>query len=294
MKALQEKILSWYKENGRSLPWRKTHDPYTIMLSEMMLQQTQVSRVLDKMPIFLAQFPDIHSIAYASRAELIRAWSGMGYNNRILRFQQLAIIIVNEHKGIFPHTIQELEALPGVGKYTAHAVASFAFLQKVPVVDINVRRVYSRIFWRQKTFEDLVEEKAIWEIAPTLLPTNSYDYNQALMDLGALICTKSRPLCLKCPVSSLCQSASRLVKGKLERRVEPNRRGVPNRIYRGKIVEYLRSCKEYTSALQIAAAVVPEFKDGEKEWLLTLVRALQKDGLVTVEEKQGTLRIKLP
>ncbi len=280
--------MLWYKENGRDLPWRKTHDPYTILVSELMLQQTQVDRVVVKLPLFIKKFPSFSSLAAASVSEVIRAWQGMGYKNRIMRFQKVAQQVVSKYEGILPSDPLVLETLPGIGKYTAHAVACFAFNAQVPVVDINVRRIYSRVFYKQKFFHNLISEEEAWKKAEELLPKQAYDFNQALMDIGSTICKATAPKCMKCPIASHCKSANRLIQGIRTTSAEPNRDGVPNRIYRGKIVEYLRNHGR-GKTITIAKSVVPGYTVKEQDWLICLIRALIKDGLIT--EKEGMLSL---
>ena len=182
-------ILHWYKKNGRDLPWRTTKNPYRILLSEIMAQQTQVNRVAQFYLTWLKEFPTLSLLARATKADVLRRWSGLGYNSRALRLHELAKRLSENSGGRLPRTIEELRALPGVGKYTAHAIACFAFGASVPVVDVNVRRIFSRVFWNARSAADVKPEKEIWTLAEKFLPRkNAAEWNQALMDMGALVC----------------------------------------------------------------------------------------------------------
>jgi A/G-specific adenine glycosylase len=237
-------ILRWYTRQGRSLPWRLSAgqagnitNSYRILISEIMLQQTQVSRVLVKYPEFLKSFPTLRSLANAEQKDVVLAWRGMGYNNRAVRLHKLANVVVEQHRGRIPKTVDELLALPGVGRYTANAMLSSAFGAQRPVVDVNIRRVLSRLFWRMKSTIAMQPERVIWLLAEELLPNgNAYNWNQALMDFGATVCTARNPSCMTCPVSGLCCSVSSMKREvKAKPRNELSMDGLPNRFYRGRI-----------------------------------------------------------
>jgi A/G-specific adenine glycosylase len=266
------------------MPWRKTKNPYRILLSEIMLQQTQVSRVLQKYPDFLKKFPGFRALAKARTSEVIVAWRGMGYNNRAVRLQRLAQMVVNKYGGQLPAEVAELDALPGVGRYTAHALACFAFGQSVPVVDTNVRRVLQRLF--PKTFR----KEGDWETARQVLPKrSSYNWNQALMEFGALVCTAAAPKCDFCPVRRFCPSAFPLrhrVRNNSSA-VEPKYDGLPNRIYRGRIIEALRDSGRSISTLRIGQAVKPAYRKKDEEWLFALLKKLQKEGLIELKKNRS-------
>jgi A/G-specific adenine glycosylase len=288
------RVLRWYRKNGRQLPWRNEENPYRILVSEVMLQQTQVSRVLTKYPRFLEQFPSLKRLANARTSDVIKAWEGMGYNNRALRLQKLAVTVLDEHQGRIPGNIQELEALPGIGRYTAHALACFSFGQQVAVVDTNIKRVLTRLRSLQSRNQEPKEED-IWELAESLLPRQrAHDWNQALMDLGATICTAARPKCDLCPVVDLCPSAHRVSQRKRATRTpEPGRDGIPNRIYRGRTIQALRELKTPGGITRFALArrIKPDFTSIDRRWLESLIRGLQKDGLIHI--RAGN-RISLP
>ncbi|HTP14083.1 MAG TPA: A/G-specific adenine glycosylase [Bacteroidota bacterium] len=249
-----------------------------------MLQQTQVSRVAEKYPRFIKRFPSFSSLARARVSTVIRSWQGMGYNNRAVRLHRLARTVVSDHRGELPDNIGELLSFPGIGRYTAHAVACFAFHRHLPVVDTNIRRVLSRVF------PDQAKRNDMWDLATVALPQrNASGWNQALMDLGSTICTSARPRCAGCPVSRLCPSAFR-VKGirPATTRPEPSRDGLPDRIYRGRIVELLRNHpgSRRTSVSTIGRRIKPSFSRRDEAWLIRLMKRLERDGLVHLKNSK--------
>lgn len=191
--------------NGRTLPWRETQDPYRILVSEFMLQQTRVATVLPYYNEWLRRFPNFESVARASKNGVLHSWQGLGYYSRACNLHAAAKVVVKKHRGHLPQCIDKISALPGVGRYTANAIASFAFDQPVPVVDANIARVLARLFNFQKPIDTAAGRQAIWEKAALLLPKrNAREYNSALMDFGALICVARRPKCDRCPVHQFC------------------------------------------------------------------------------------------
>lgn len=197
--SFTRKLLAWYKRNARVLPWRKTRNPYAILVSEFMLQQTQVSRVLEYFPRFMARFPTITSLAGAGPKAVMEEWDGLGYYARARNLHKLAREVTRRLDGNVPDSPEDLRTLPGVGRYTAGAVACFAYEKAVPTVDTNVRRVLERAF----AAED------VWELAAKLVPKKgerAWRFNQALMELGALVCTARKPKCPECPVRSDCRA----------------------------------------------------------------------------------------
>jgi len=291
-------VLRWYRQHQRELQWRTTRNPYHILVSEIMLQQTQVDRVKQKLPRFLRQFPTLSRLARATRADVVRAWRGMGYNNRAVRLRDLAVTVQNEHKGQIPRDPEQLRKLPGIGPYTAHALLCFAFGKRVPVVDVNIRRVLSRIFFPMKHSADLVSDRDIWDIAERVLPRDVYHWNQALMDLGATICTARTPACERCAVSRYCFSRTsvRLWKHHTGRKLmkrEPAYAGIPHRIWRGRIVEALRNVngQRMIRLEALGTEIKPDFRTSEVPWLRSLVDALVNDGIAetTTSGKTGTM-----
>ncbi|MGH9648770.1 MAG: A/G-specific adenine glycosylase [Bryobacteraceae bacterium] len=197
-------LLSWYGRNKRDLPWRRTRDPYAIWLSEIMLQQTRVAAVLEHYRAFLKLFPDISALAAASEDAVLAAWSGLGYYRRARMLRECAREMLKEHGGRFPQTADALLQLPGIGRYTAAAIASIAFGEPSAVVDGNVDRVLQRIVGRS------LEAAESWKRAQDLLsPSRPGDFNQAMMELGATVCLPRDPLCAACPVRSLCATRAR-------------------------------------------------------------------------------------
>jgi A/G-specific adenine glycosylase len=197
--SFTRKLLAWYKRHARVLPWRETRNPYAILVSEFMLQQTQVSRVLEYFPRFMARFPTIGSLAGAGPKAVREEWDGLGYYARARNLHRLAREVTRLHDGRLPDKPEELRTLPGVGRYTAGAVACFAYEKAVPTVDTNVRRVLERAF----------APRDVWELAAKLVPKNgerAWRFNQALMELGALVCTARKPKCPECPVRNDCRA----------------------------------------------------------------------------------------
>ena len=247
---LHAALAPWYAAHARDLPWRRTRDPYAILVSEVMLQQTQVARTVPTYVAFLAAFPTLGALAAAPVADVIRAWSGMGYNARAVRLHRLAVEVVAEHGGKLPRTAEGLRALPGVGPYTATAVACFAFGASEPVLDTNVYRVLSRVA-HGITPPSRVE---LEPLARALLPgpgapLDASAWAQALMDVGATVCSVSAPACGDCPLEPHCAAAPALAREDSPRALAessvpyaPKQRPFAGstRFYRGRIVAALR------------------------------------------------------
>lgn len=198
-------LLRWYDAHKRDLPWRRTRDPYRIWVSEIMLQQTRVGAVVDYYERFLDRFPTIHTLARARTASVLAVWSGLGYYRRARAMHAAAKNIVRDHAGLLPSTSVQLQALPGIGRYTAAAIASIAFDEPVAVVDGNVERVLQRLSGKQLTSSET------WRTAEAILtPKRPGDFNQAIMELGAKVCLPCEPKCLACPLSELCRTRGEL------------------------------------------------------------------------------------
>jgi A/G-specific adenine glycosylase len=281
-------ILRWYARNGRQLPWRNIRNPYRILVSEIMLHQTQVSRVLALYPLFLKRFPTLRLLAGAERSAVVIAWRGLGYNNRAVRLHELARTLVRKYAGKVPSDPAVLSELPGIGRYTAHALLVSVYRRDAPVVDVNVRRVLSRLFWRMRTTPDLRPPDEIWNLAEGLVPPGrGYEWTQALMDLGATICTARSPSCAVCPVTRFCSSAGTIRQAMASRQLsEPSLDGTPNRIYRGKVVEFLRTevRSSGVTAGTLGRRILPRFLPRHEPWLRDLLLGLQKDGIVRLRE----------
>ena len=202
-----EKIISWYLKNKRDLPWRNTKNPYKIWLSEIILQQTRVAQGLPYYHKFVENFPTINELADADEGEILRTWQGLGYYSRGRNLHKTAKIIKNEYSGKFPEHFEDLKKLKGIGPYTAAAIASFAFDQKVAAIDGNALRVISRFFEIKKAIDSPKTHKEIFEISNSLLESvNSGLYNQAIMELGATVCLPKSPNCSICPINTECKS----------------------------------------------------------------------------------------
>lgn len=197
-------LLAWYRKNGRDLPWRRTTDPYAILVSEFMLQQTQITTVIPYFREWLRRFPDFSALAAASESEVLHAWQGLGYYARARNLHATAQIVMAKHDGCFPETYEAMRELPGVGRYTANAVATFAFNQSAPIVETNIARLLARLSNLQIPIDTSGGREALWHSANELLPgRGARIHNSALMDLGALVCG-SRPDCPVCPVRHHC------------------------------------------------------------------------------------------
>ena len=203
----QRALLKWYRRHGRDLPWRRTRDPYAILVSEIMLQQTQVATVLPYYNNWLRRFPTFAALAGAAESDVLHAWQGLGYYARARNLHATAKVIVHRHRGHFPEAIDEIQKLPGIGKYTAHAVATFAFDRAVPIVEANTSRVLSRLFDLRIPIDSTKGRNALWNYATALVPrTSAAKYNSALLDLGALVCVAANPRCQICPIKKFCRA----------------------------------------------------------------------------------------
>ncbi|MDQ3005792.1 MAG: A/G-specific adenine glycosylase [Chloroflexota bacterium] len=205
---LSSKLLAWYRDNKRTLPWRVPNpDPYAVWVSEIMLQQTRVETVIPYFEKWLGLFPNIRALANASEQDVLNAWEGLGYYSRARNLHKAAKIVVHEHAGQLPRDLLALRKLPGIGRYTLGAIASIAFGMDIPALDGNIRRVYSRLFDIAEPADAPVGERILWQLAGEQLPKGQAgDYNQALMDLGATICLPKNPRCLICPLMKVCKA----------------------------------------------------------------------------------------
>ena len=202
--AFRADLLKWYRANRRDLPWRRTQDPYKVWLSEIMLQQTRVAAVLEHYARFLKRFPTVQKLAAAKESSVLALWSGLGYYRRARNLHAAAKVVAREYSGQVPATAAQLRSLPGIGRYTAAAVASIAFGEPVAVVDGNVERVISRLLGKS------VSGERLWAIAGEILcPDNPGDFNQAMMELGAMVCIPAEPDCSACPVHAYCRTRGR-------------------------------------------------------------------------------------
>jgi len=204
------RMVDWQRQCGRhGLPWQNTQDPYRVWLSEIMLQQTQVTTVLDYFPRFLARFPDVNALAVAPQDDVLALWSGLGYYSRARNLHKCAQEVMGRFSGAFPRRAEELQTLPGIGRSTAAAIAAFCFKERAAILDGNVKRVLTRVLGYGDDLAVLKNERALWALAQDLLPEKPDDmprYTQALMDLGATVCLPRKVQCEACPVSGLCQA----------------------------------------------------------------------------------------
>ncbi len=210
MTHLVNSLLAWYQQNARDLPWRRCNQAYGIWVSEIMLQQTQVATVIPYYERWMARFPSIKTLAEADEQDVLTLWEGLGYYSRARHLHQAAKQVMQQHGGQFPQTMTEIRSLPGVGAYTAGAIASIAFGQDEAALDGNIRRVMARLFDISMPLKTPQSEKTLWALARQFLPHGrAGDYNQALMELGALICTAKKPACNACPVNAGCLAYGR-------------------------------------------------------------------------------------
>jgi A/G-specific adenine glycosylase len=267
----QAAILEWYDARGRTLPFRGDGDPYAILVSEVMAQQTQISRVSAHWSTFLATFPTVERLAAAPTADVLRAWRGLGYNRRALNLQRAARMIVSEHGGKVPREVAALQRLPGIGPYTARAVAALAFGQAVGPVDTNVRRVLGRITASPATGVGL--QRIADAVVPAERPA---DWTHALMDLGATVCRSAAPRCAECPASTWCRSVASRARPRRAPRREPEPGfGSTARWLRGRILDQLRDVRG--AAWGTVRAPVGIHNKGAVEAALN---ALEAEGLI--------------
>ena len=207
MKKIQLHILEWFRENARDLPWRKTYDPYHVWISEIMLQQTQMDRVADYFGKWMQRFPDIASITAAGEEDVLKMWEGLGYYRRARNILKSAHILLTQYGGRLPKKYEQLLRLPGIGRYTAAAITSIAFNRDHPLVDANIERLFARLFDLAQPVKDKKMHAFIWQKAAELLPRGrAREFNQALMELGALVCLPKNPRCKICPIRRFCKA----------------------------------------------------------------------------------------
>jgi A/G-specific adenine glycosylase len=205
MARFRRRILAWFRRHARDLPWRRTRDPYAIWVSEIMLQQTQVVTVIGYFERFLAAFPSIADLAAADEQQVLRLWEGLGYYRRARQLHSAARVIVAEHQGRFPRDPQQIRALPGIGRYTAGAIASIGWDAREPILEANTIRVFSRLLAYRGDPQKNAGQQRLWEFAENVLPERDIGlFNQALMELGSELCRPRDPLCDQCPVRTLC------------------------------------------------------------------------------------------
>ncbi|MDP6946479.1 MAG: A/G-specific adenine glycosylase, partial [Myxococcota bacterium] len=235
--ALRDGLARWYRARRRRLPWREEPTAYRVWVSEIMLQQTQVATVIPYFERFIARFPDVHTLAAAPEEAVLAHWAGLGYYRRCRYLHAASKVIVAEHGGVLPDTVAGLLSLPGVGRYTAGAIASIAYGVAAPVLDGNVSRVLSRLLALQEEVDGAAGKRALWAAAETLLdPIDPSSHNQALMELGALVCSPTKPACPTCPLSDHC-AAGRSGEAESYPRKRPRKRPSPALAVAGLVVD---------------------------------------------------------
>ncbi|MBU0953240.1 MAG: A/G-specific adenine glycosylase [Nanoarchaeota archaeon] len=274
VERVQRMLLGWYAKNMRVLPWRQTTDPYHILVSEMMLQQTQVSRVIPKYEAFLNTFPTVERLAAARPGAVIVAWKGLGYNRRAINLHKAAQAIRDTYNGEFPHKPEQLRTLPGIGEYTSSAVATFAYNHPVAVVDTNVRRIIQRVMGWPTPIEELIALQA-----QQLLPKEARRWNNAIMDFGAMICT-DKPSCSLCPIVEHCRYEKLPAAEQQHFTYAVRKQGTfkgSDRYFRGRIIDLLRSNGELTT--NQLKKMLTRFGTPQKP-MAALLSDLEQDGLV--------------
>ena len=274
-----EQLLAWYKDNGRhDLPWRKTREPYKVLVSELMLQQTQVSRVIVKYEAFIERFPTIQDLAKGERQEVLQLWQGLGYNSRAVRLHALAKLVVEQYEGVLPTEREELLKLPGIGPYTAGAIRIFSHEEADSSVDVNVARVIKRVCWKNGSpTPQQVEEKSLQLLERSGDP---HAWHSAMMDFGSTICTARNPKCNSCPLHTVCKS-----KGPRKDEVQKKQKKFEgsNRWWRGKI---LRAVLNGTSSKK---GLLKQLKPTDKRLFQTALSQLEKEQLIEINKDKVTI-----
>ena len=312
---VQDELLSWFATHARDLPWRQTRDPYQILVAEIMLQQVQVERVIPFYRAFLDRFPTVRVLAAAPIADVIRVWGDLGRYRRLVNLHATARAIVADFDGVFPRDPEVLRLLPGIGPYTAGAVACFAFEQDDGFLDTNIRRVLHRLFVGVDVPAPTATDRKLLAIADAAVPHGkAWSWNQALMDFGATRCTARRPACAECCVRAACHARPTIADalGELPRR--PTRKSPrydgSNRYYRGRVLAELRGLPVDEGAESgipihdLGERVSEGFGTDDVPWLYGVVESLARDGLATVAKdapaydaavsEPGEVRVKLP
>jgi len=296
-------LLAWFERHGRAaLPWRVDRDPYRVVVAEFMLQQTQVERVVPIFERFTAAWPSFAALAGASQADVVRAWRGLGYNSRAMRLHRLARAVRDDYGGALPRDEASLRALPGVGAYTARAIAAFAFDADVVALDTNVRRIVHRtrlgLEWPPRA-----SERELDALARELVPRGAgFAFNSALMDLGATVCTARAPKCLICPLQRVCAAAPVDAAELAARAAERPRVRSPQqrlrfeettRFARGRVVDRLRALPagEAISLLDLQRELAPALPHHDAAAVAAVVIRLERDGVL--EMREGSVRLAL-
>ena len=295
---LHSTILTWFDNNQKVYPWRsESPHPYHVLLSEYMLQQTQAYRIALKFPEFLNTFPTIEKLSNATNAQMIIAWQGMGYNNRAIRLRDCAKQIMDTFNGNIPSNYSDLLSLPGIGTYTASAILSFAFKHNISVIDINIYRIYSRVFGLD--IHDAKTKSEVKTIAEHIYPRDfSSAWHQALMDIGSSFCKAQNPKCILCPIPDCLYrnnpSLYRVNPAKPQK-TEASFRNIPNRLWRGKTIEFLRN--DYQLGHHLKDVLHSILKQNPNETDITwfkesIIPSLIKDHLIEYNVENNHLSLK--
>lgn len=309
--AFVEELWEWFPRHKRILPWRDldiaddTERAYRILVSEVMLQQTQVARVEGAFPQFLRQFPTLSDLALASNREVIIAWRGMGYNARALRLRDMANVICTDFEGVFPHEMKDLRSMKGVGGYTAAAIRNFAFQIPTPCLDTNIRRILHRTFvgpenpdgtWKKGDVSLLCIAEQVLEEALIHPAHTTADWHAALMDFGSLVCTKTNPKWEICPLTQrgICKAAYKVTGGRRVGKKEPGRNVgsvfIPNRIFRGKIIEELRDEPLGLRREEIGKRICLDWSSVQHgKWLEDILKKLTEDQFIIQSKNRFAL-----
>jgi A/G-specific adenine glycosylase len=299
--ATQKSLLAWYARHGRvSLPWRVGRSPYHTLVSEFMLQQTQVDRVVPHFESFVRRFPDFTALANASVGAVVRAWKGLGYNSRAVRLKGVADAVVARHGGAMPSDCAALRALPGIGAYTAAAIRAFAFNVDDAAVDTNVARIVHRLLFGVEHPSRASAREVRARACALVPPGKAHDWNSALMDLGATLCSARAPKCLICPLRSTCVAApidsALLEHRRAASKAKASRVPVPfaktTRYARGRIVDRLRELPpgERISLLDLHGSLAPLLPGRSVRDVGELVTSLEREGLVAGDGERFALR----
>lgn len=289
--AIRAALLAWFEANRRDLPWRHTRDPYRILVSEVMLQQTQVDRVIPYYERFLQTLPTVQSLAGAPTSAVITMWAGLGYNRRAVNLQRTAQAVVERFDGVFPRDPGQLLELPGIGPYTAGAIACFAYEEPVAFLDTNMKRVIHRLVSGPDLPKPTLTDRELLAFAEALVPPDdAWRWNQLLIEFGALQCTARKPACVICPLQTECaafpaiQSVIANLPAGTRKKNEAPFEG-SNRYFRGRLVDSLRTAEGEGIALSALGPLVrADYTPEHVEWLRQLVRDLERDGLAKVTE----------
>ena len=288
MDVVVHKLITWYKKNKRNLPWRHTRDPYAIFISELMLQQTQVDRVIPKYLAWMKRFPSWEILSRATTASIIHAWSGLGYNRRGL-YAQSAAMHIHEH-GI-PISRDAWLQVKGVGPYMVSAIMEFAFHKREIVIDTNIRRIIGRIFLK-KPFSHPADDRKIKRVLNKITPIKNGHWilPQAIMDFANTVCLNSKPLCETCPMRNQCTSATFFLKGgkkqkkhfiKSYEKIHEGKK-YPDRIYRGRILKLILE-KKAISIKKLGVYIDPSYTKSDATWVKNMIKRLAEDGLISIQ-----------